>query len=519
MKNNKSLLILAGITFVATLFLATGCSDKELTRQEEKTSGQTITFTASMPVNGPATKLELTETNESDIVVKWKAGDKINLCFVSGETVKTLSDVPVINIRENGKTADFKFALPEGIQTPFNLYGVYGAALESDSKKVTFPAAVSGNTLSDKEPVCVMRFAKENVATLDTQVSVDFAHLGSVLSVTLNNCADSEFLLNEFSLISDDENYNWLYNASGQAEYDIVNGVFTDKKEGNTLVFSCGGLTIDPRTMNKFYAWIVPTASPDLSKTIGAKFEGDIARTLPAKALVAGKYYRLKLVRAAGAWLPPTVPSASDLMAYWPMDGNANDVSGNNHNGTIYGGVTPTEDHKGRPNKAYLFDGVYGSYIDLGAWENGGDMTFTFWARWDEFRNWSRIIELNTEPGQYSDGIVISNRNNNGWFSFHLLRTPRIDEFSIPNAIEQGQWDFYAVTITNGRMEFFKNCRFLTSKVGEEISLTKQVRDFQYIGRSSFPGNQNFKGAIDDMRIYNRALTREEVLGLYISTK
>lgn len=83
-----------------------------------------ITLTASMPGEGSGTRLALSET-EQGITVKWKEGDKLNLCFVSGTTVKTVSGVAVTNIRNDGKTGDFAIDIPEGISDPFDLYGVY----------------------------------------------------------------------------------------------------------------------------------------------------------------------------------------------------------------------------------------------------------------------------------------------------------------------------------------------------------------------------------------------------------
>ena len=160
----KNILTYIGI---ASLILLTGCANNEVTEQDlsGKTSERTLTLTASMPTGRPETRLALTETDEGNMSVKWKEGDKISLCFVSGETVKTLSDIPVTNIREDGKKADFDFSLPEGIHYPFNLYGIYGATLATDSKTVTFPTASAGSGLSDSEPVCVMRFAAGNLSS------------------------------------------------------------------------------------------------------------------------------------------------------------------------------------------------------------------------------------------------------------------------------------------------------------------------------------------------------------------
>ena len=56
---------------------------------------------------------------------------------------------------------------------------------------------------------------------------------------------------------------------------------------------------------------------------------------------------------AVNAQLPNYVPT-SGLVGWWPYTGNANDVSGNGHNGTV-SGATLTTDRFGNANKAYAF--------------------------------------------------------------------------------------------------------------------------------------------------------------------
>ena len=45
------------------------------------------------------------------------------------------------------------------------------------------------------------------------------------------------------------------------------------------------------------------------------------------------------------------------LVAWYPFDGNASDMSGNGNHGTVNGATLSTDRH-GQTNKAYQFDGV-----------------------------------------------------------------------------------------------------------------------------------------------------------------
>ena len=52
-------------------------------------------------------------------------------------------------------------------------------------------------------------------------------------------------------------------------------------------------------------------------------------------------------------------------MAYYPFNGNANDESGNDNNGTVNGVTNLTTDANGTTQKAYSFSGGNGDYIEV----------------------------------------------------------------------------------------------------------------------------------------------------------
>ncbi len=73
---------------------------------------------------------------------------------------------------------------------------------------------------------------------------------------------------------------------------------------------------------------------------------------------------------------------SNGLVAYYPFDGNANDVSGNQNNGTVYGATLAT-DRFGKAKKAYSFNGV-SNYIllpVLTTLPNSNQVTFSIWIK------------------------------------------------------------------------------------------------------------------------------------------
>jgi hypothetical protein len=514
---------------IAMLSVAVGCIEHEVI-EEEKTR-QTFTFTAAVPDDGAKTRVALAETDQGDISVTWKSGDKISLCFVSGATVKTLSNIALTNIRENGKKADFSFTLPAGINYPFNLYGVCGATLTPDSKTVTFPAATSGSALPDSESVCVMRFAAENI-TAATSLSVTFTHLGAVLGVWLTNTSATDYSLTSLSLTGNDS-YNWLYNATDQAAYDIASGAFTDNKAGTTLNFPLGtGITISAGATAKVYQWIAPTATPDASKTITATQNGTpMLQTLPAKAFAAGKYYRLKLAWTGMEWKYLSMPPASNLVAHWPMDGNANDISGNNHHGTIVGGVTLTADHKGQPNAAYLFNGTNGaihltdgttnySYSVLGLPVEA--ISISAWVKVFGFSPYAGIFTFiqDNYSYEYGVGLFLDGSASARKFNFAIAGGGvGLTFMPTSQALAANQWYFITGTYNGTTMKLYVDGTLSATSNEQSGNIAYELSRGR-IGKYEDDNEDHyFNGAINDLRIYNRALTSEEVLNLYLLTK
>ena len=80
------------------------------------------------------------------------------------------------------------------------------------------------------------------------------------------------------------------------------------------------------------------------------------------------------------AQVPSYVPT-NGLISYWPFTGNANDASGNSHDGTV-SGATLTTDRFGNANAAYSFNGT-SDFISVPASTvfTQKPMSFSFWFK------------------------------------------------------------------------------------------------------------------------------------------
>ena len=187
---------------------------------------------------------------------------------------------------------------------------------------------------------------------------------------------------------------------------------------------------------------------------------------------------------------------------------NAVDSSGLGHNGTLWNG--PTWTANGQIGGALNFDGVndYVTADNIGVnMTPGGCNTVAFWMKWNGVANNRRVFYWNT--GYYN--LVFAN----GYFG---INTYNSDVLGVPSSGLAGQWVYVAVVFPNG----------VPSATSAKIYINGTPQTLQACGtpvsRTAKPNivisgldpadAYKFGGTIDDVRIYNRELTADEVEGL-----
>jgi trimeric autotransporter adhesin len=222
---------------------------------------------------------------------------------------------------------------------------------------------------------------------------------------------------------------------------------------------------------------------------------------------------------------PPTI--LNDIVAYYPFSGNANDVSGHNYNGNVYGAVLTT-DRFGKANSAYAFDGIT-SYIDVNNtfFDNGwANMTFSVWF------NSSANISRPQGGGQ-----TIINTNPHNGFGIGYNYNSNLKIYSIKNSNPEitGSWDiiglsegnfdyspvilnnWYHIAIVKSGLDykFYLNGQ-LDKLISTTVAPIKYLCSLRFggIAQHTDPNKECFSGKIDEIRVYNRALSQSEILYL-----
>ena len=213
------------------------------------------------------------------------------------------------------------------------------------------------------------------------------------------------------------------------------------------------------------------------------------------------------------------------LVAYYPFNGNSLDESGNGNHGGVSGASLSTDRH-GNKQLAYSFDGKddYIQIVPKKGLENINALTVSLWIRADQKQispetGWTAIINwwigYNTRPDyKYSFWLGLHGHANN----FVSYVAPNNSEACIvQDSLRTNIWMHVIYSHgSSGAALYFDGKRAQTNK-GAPIKLPNLDIPL-HIGATSRGGTnykQQFSGSIDDVRIYNRALSDEEVKALY----
>lgn len=200
------------------------------------------------------------------------------------------------------------------------------------------------------------------------------------------------------------------------------------------------------------------------------------------------------------------------LVAYYPFNGNVNDSSRNRLDGKA-NNVSYSSDRFDQPKRACHFDGI-NSYIkiDNSGLLNGNKYTICFWYSEDLTDSSDQSIISKSDTARLGFTIGMSKWDYSSQLYFAIKYKPGIELLTILgitkwNGGGERKYEFAAVAFSeNEYIDYFG---------GGEVSYNSLVFNSNkydlYIGKSENGRYKNFKGEIDDLLIYNRILTKEEI--------
>lgn len=201
------------------------------------------------------------------------------------------------------------------------------------------------------------------------------------------------------------------------------------------------------------------------------------------------------------------------LVAYYPFNGSAADASGYGNNGTVYGAVLTT-DRFGKTNSAYSFNGTNNYIQTTGKFAVGANAkSFSVWLNPSLLkRGW--IIDGGGD-GFSGQSFGLFMESSNGKILFHGQNS--FYDLEIFTIQQLQRWQHLCVTYDGAVLQSFVNGQLVSSKSAtlNTGNLDVKIGSRQNAIIELTPTDAYFVGIIDDVRIYSRALSTNEVAQLY----
>ena len=204
----------------------------------------------------------------------------------------------------------------------------------------------------------------------------------------------------------------------------------------------------------------------------------------------------------SGYQIPSEVDSTLSLgqVGYWTFDSDATDATVNGYDGTVDGATNTT----GKINNGYSFDGTNDKINIPAIGYTLDDFSVNFWFNSDDISQtkvmWSRSADNN---------FTIYNTSSTN-IQVRLIGTNRA--FTVPT-MSSSTWYMLTVTRQSDTVRVYLNGTESSSE--GQTSAGVMPNEIFYIGQ--YNSGFNWDGLIDEVGMWNRALSSTEVTALYNS--
>ncbi len=238
--------------------------------------------------------------------------------------------------------------------------------------------------------------------------------------------------------------------------------------------------------------------------------------TVYNRALSATEIQSIVNAGTSGKCKPTATVSPSGQVGWWSGDGNANDLAGTN-NGTIQGNVTYST---GKTSQSFQLGGTgdlsgNGDRVNIGNPTNLQlqDFTIETWIK----RSSSTIVTNSPFPGTAGGTFFAYGQNGYGFLIDQ--NTNRLALTNVGNSavfsnltVTDTNWHHVAVTKSGNQTIFYVDGVSDTQTYSTAFGFTTNAA----IGARGDNNVQNaFFGAIDELSIYSRSLTTNEITSIY----
>jgi hypothetical protein len=302
-----------------------------------------------------------------------------------------------------------------------------------------------------------------------------------------------------------------------------ITGITSSTATGGGNITSDGGAAVTARGV----CWsTTPNPTAAGTKTLNGSGTGSFASPMSGLLPNTLYYIRAYAVNSIGTSYGSqlsfttlasfTLPT-NGLVAYYPFNGNANDGSTNLNHGTVVGAILTTN-RFGTANSAYYFDGV-SNYIHItGGIPITNTFTISFWAYSEKSSGYSNILCDGSSSAGGADflinfrGTSIGIRaDKNAPLNYEDSSPPSLTGLDILNKWVHVVW---VMDPTSSKIYLNNNLIATINEAGTNEGFHDAI---SVIGARQVWGSPDyfFLGKLDDIIIYNRVLSDNEINILY----
>ncbi|OXU15551.1 glycosyl hydrolase [Sedimentisphaera salicampi] len=197
-----------------------------------------------------------------------------------------------------------------------------------------------------------------------------------------------------------------------------------------------------------------------------------------------------------------------------PNGTSAVDLSGKQMDAGLKNGLSFDNDSvQGMRGYALSLDGD--EYIELpeGYDEFDNGFSASFWVYPTAVKSYARFFDLGNGPN--GDNIVAARYSDTDDLYFQVYNNATGGSMvRASNAIELNKWQFFSVTVDSiGNVKIYKDSQLI--KTGTATPPRSVLRSSNFIGRSNWSSDGYYEGRIDDIRLFDYALTGNEIDTLF----
>ena len=200
-----------------------------------------------------------------------------------------------------------------------------------------------------------------------------------------------------------------------------------------------------------------------------------------------------------------TVTGEKGMVANWQFEDNLQDNTDNWFDAIHSSTAVFTDEHKSGGKALNITSGYVRLPYQVGDME---EMTIALWVNWqNNTSNWTRIFDF----GNGTDEYMFLTPSNGTIMRFAIKNGGDEQQVDCRSKLAGKVWKHVAVAIGKEKVSIFID----GEEVASNANVTIRPRDFRpalnYIARSQFTNDPGFRGYVDDLRIYNYALTADEL--------